>query len=58
MVALHAAASGLSMPKLALFEPPIGNEQDRSAELEFTAELAELVDADRRGDAVELFPSH
>lgn len=55
LLALHAAASGLAIPKLALFEPPIGNEDDRPAEVEFTTELAELVAADRRGDAVDLF---
>lgn len=55
LLALHAAASGLAIPKLALFEPPIGNEEDRPAELAFTTELAELVAADRRGDAVDLF---
>jgi pimeloyl-ACP methyl ester carboxylesterase len=55
LLALHAAASGLAIPKLALFEPPMGAEDDRPAELAFTAELAELVSAGRRRDAVELF---
>jgi pimeloyl-ACP methyl ester carboxylesterase len=55
LLALHAAASGLAIPKLAVFEPPIGTDEDRPAELAFTTELAELVAAGRRRDAVELF---
>jgi pimeloyl-ACP methyl ester carboxylesterase len=55
LLALHAAASGLAIPKLALFEPPMGAEEDRPAELAFTAELTELVAAGRRREAVELF---
>lgn len=55
LVALHAAASGLPIPKLALLEPPIGPDEDRPAQAAFTAELAELVAAGRRGDAVEHF---
>ena len=55
LLALHAGASGLAISKLALFEPPLGAEEDRPAELAFTAELAELVSAGRRREAVELF---
>ena len=55
LLALHAAASGLAIPKLALFEPPIEPNETPTGETEFTAELAELVAAGRRRDAVELF---
>jgi pimeloyl-ACP methyl ester carboxylesterase len=55
LVALHAAASGLAIPKLALFEPPIGPNQHATGESTFTAELAELVAAGRRREAVEFF---
>ena len=55
MLALHAAAAGLAIPRLALFEPPISTEDDRSAESAFNTELAKLVAAGRRWDAVELF---
>jgi pimeloyl-ACP methyl ester carboxylesterase len=55
LLALHAAASGLAIPKLALFEPPIEPDQRTTGESAFTAELAELVAAGRRRDAVAFF---
>jgi pimeloyl-ACP methyl ester carboxylesterase len=55
LLALHAAASGLAIPKLALFEPPIEPQQTATGESAFTGELAELVAAGRRRDAVEFF---
>jgi pimeloyl-ACP methyl ester carboxylesterase len=55
LLALHAAASGLAIPKLALFEPPIEPDENPTGETEFTAELAGLVAAGRHRDAVELF---
>jgi pimeloyl-ACP methyl ester carboxylesterase len=55
LVALHAAASGLPVAKLALLEPPIETGEDRSAQAAFTAELAELLAAGRRAAAVEFF---
>ncbi len=55
LVALHAAASGLAIPRLALLEPPIETDDDRSAQAAFTAELAGLVAAGQRGAAVEYF---
>lgn len=55
LLALHAAASGLAIRKLALFEPPIGTDEDQSAQSDFTNELAELVAAGRGGDAMEYF---
>ena len=55
LVALHAAASGLTIPKLVVLEPPIETNEDRSAQAAFTAQLAELVAAGRCGAAVEYF---
>jgi pimeloyl-ACP methyl ester carboxylesterase len=55
LLALHAAAGGLAVPKAALLEPPIGSDDDRSADFDFTTELAGLVAAGRRRDAVEFF---
>jgi pimeloyl-ACP methyl ester carboxylesterase len=55
LLALHAAVSGLAIPKLALFEPPIEPNEAPTGETDFTTELAELVAAGRRRDAVEFF---
>jgi pimeloyl-ACP methyl ester carboxylesterase len=55
LLALHAAAGGLPIPKLALFEPPLEPVEDPAGESEFTAELAKLVAAGRRREAVEFF---
>jgi pimeloyl-ACP methyl ester carboxylesterase len=55
LLALHAAARGLAVPRMALLEPPIATDEDRSEQAEFTAELARLVGAGRRSDAVEYF---
>jgi pimeloyl-ACP methyl ester carboxylesterase len=55
LLALHAAAGELAIPKLALFEPPIEPRETATGESAFTAELAELVAAGRRREAVELF---
>jgi pimeloyl-ACP methyl ester carboxylesterase len=55
LLALHAAAGGLAIPKLALVEPPIEPRQTATGESAFTAELAELVAAGRRRDAVAFF---
>ena len=48
LLALHAAASGLAIPKLALFEPPIEPTEVPVGESDFTTELDELVAAGRR----------
>ena len=56
ILALEAAARGLAITKLALYEPPyvVGNgEPPESAN--HAAHLAELIAAGRRGDAVEYF---
>jgi pimeloyl-ACP methyl ester carboxylesterase len=55
LLALHAAASGLAIPRLALFEPPIEPNETPAGESDFTAELAGLVAAGRRREAVEFF---
>ena len=55
LLALHGAASGLAIPKLALFEPPIDPTETPAGETDFTTELAELVASGRRRDAVEYF---
>jgi pimeloyl-ACP methyl ester carboxylesterase len=55
LLALHAAARGLAIDRLALFEPPIEVSEVPAGETAFTAELAELVAAGRRRDAVERF---
>lgn len=56
VLALMAAARGLDLPKLALYEPPVSADGDRGLLREDLAErLRELVEADHRGDAVALF---
>jgi pimeloyl-ACP methyl ester carboxylesterase len=57
LLAAHAAAGGLAIPKLALLEPPIASDQERAAQSAFTAELRRLVAAGRREAAVEHFLS-
>lgn len=51
LVALRAAAAGLAIPRLALFEPAFEETTDPG----FTSELAALVTAGRRREAVEFF---
>ena len=55
LLALHAAARGLAIPRLALFEPPIEPTEAPVGESDFTAELAELVAGGRRREAVAFF---
>jgi pimeloyl-ACP methyl ester carboxylesterase len=54
LLAMHAAARGVAITRLALLEPPL---QEDGAEVPdpLTAQLAELVAAGRNADAVELF---
>lgn len=54
LLAMHAAAQGLPVGRLALLEPPLQDEDDPEG-AELTRELAELVAAGRRGDAVARF---
>jgi pimeloyl-ACP methyl ester carboxylesterase len=55
VLALEAAARGLAITKLALFEPPLTVDDGSSSDEGFDAQLAELIWAGRRGDAIELF---
>lgn len=54
LLALQAAASGLAIERLAVFEPPVRAEGE-PPETEFTAEIAGLVASGRRWEAVERF---
>jgi pimeloyl-ACP methyl ester carboxylesterase len=56
ILALEAAARGLAITKLALYEPPyvVGNGEP-SESPNHAAHLADLIAAGRRGDAVEYF---
>ena len=51
-----AAASGLPVTKLALYEPPFRTDDSHPGlPADFARQLAELVAAGHRGDAVELY---
>jgi pimeloyl-ACP methyl ester carboxylesterase len=54
LLALHAAAGGLPIDRLALFEPPVRGE-DEPPNSGFTAEIAQLVSTGRRDAAVDRF---
>jgi pimeloyl-ACP methyl ester carboxylesterase len=56
ILALEAAARGLNITKLALYDAPfmVGDERPRPSK-DMAAQLAQLVTAGRRGEAVELF---
>jgi pimeloyl-ACP methyl ester carboxylesterase len=55
VLGLAAAARGLAVPKLALLEPPLATDGAPAAEPDLAADIASLVAAGRRGDAVEHF---
>jgi len=56
ILALEAAAHGLAITKLALWEPPFSVDDDGPRRhKEYVTRLAELLAAGRRGDAVALF---
>jgi pimeloyl-ACP methyl ester carboxylesterase len=56
VLALKAAAQGLSIKKLALYEPPFnsGDDQARAAAKTYTQQLTALLAENRRGDAAAL----
>jgi pimeloyl-ACP methyl ester carboxylesterase len=56
VLALGAAARGLAITKLALYEPPFnsGDERARAAAQHYSRELTALLSEGRRGDAVAL----
>lgn len=56
-LALEAAACGLAITKLALYEPPF-TVDGGAPEPEYIERLEELISAGRRGDAVEWFLSN
>jgi alpha-beta hydrolase superfamily lysophospholipase len=56
VLALRAAAAGLPITKLALWEPPFMTDPDAPRRQQaYVAQLTELLDAGRRGDAMALF---
>ena len=56
VLALEAAARGLPIERLALYEPPFIVDDSRpEVPRDYVTRLEELVSADRRGDAVEYF---
>jgi pimeloyl-ACP methyl ester carboxylesterase len=57
VLCLKAAAHGLPVTRLALYEPPIrpNNDGNRRAAQEYATKLTEVLAEDRRGDALELF---
>src|SRR5688500_18397646 len=54
LLALHGAAAGLPVERLALLEPPL-QDDDATGPDRLTGELAELIAADCRDEAVEHF---
>ncbi|MGH2683154.1 MAG: alpha/beta fold hydrolase [Actinomycetota bacterium] len=56
-LALEAAASGLAITKLALWEPPFILDESRRPPADTAKTYTELVSEGRRGDAVEYFMS-
>jgi pimeloyl-ACP methyl ester carboxylesterase len=55
-LALKAAANGLAITKVALYEPPFVVDDSRPRPpADLNDQLTQLLSADRRGDAVELF---
>jgi pimeloyl-ACP methyl ester carboxylesterase len=54
-LALKAAANGLAITRIALYEPPFVDYRHPRPPADLIDQLTELLSADRRGDAVELF---
>jgi pimeloyl-ACP methyl ester carboxylesterase len=54
-LALHAATAGLPIPRMALLEPPIELNEDRSAQRLFTTELSNLLAAGQPERATEFY---
>ena len=55
VLALEAAASGLAIDKLALWEPPFDPEEDRRPPLDLAQRYEEMIAEGRRGDVIEYF---
>ena len=56
-LALEAAASGLAITKLALWEPPFSLDESSRPPVDQVERYDEMIAAGRRGDAVEFFMS-
>src|SRR5918998_1257581 len=54
-LALEAAASGLAIDKLALWEPPFDPEEDRRPPLDLARRYEGMIAGGRRGDVIEYF---
>jgi pimeloyl-ACP methyl ester carboxylesterase len=57
MLALRAAAAGLRIGRLALYDAPYLVDAATRTEVDYAARLADLVDSGKRGEAVEYFQS-
>jgi pimeloyl-ACP methyl ester carboxylesterase len=56
VLGLRAAAAGLPVTALVMWEPPFMSDPDKPRQQQqYVAELSELIESDRRGDAVALF---
>ncbi|HEY5854538.1 MAG TPA: alpha/beta fold hydrolase [Aldersonia sp.] len=55
LLALHAAAGGLNIARMALLEPPIEHDDDRSAQRKFIADLRRLTSHGSPSAAVEYY---
>lgn len=55
LLAVHAAVHGLSIPKMALLEPPIAPDDDRAEQRAFTRGLSDLVSAGDHEGAVNYY---
>src|SRR5437763_3899210 len=59
ILALMAAARGLTITKLALYDPPFMVDAESSRRFkDLVGQLAALIASDRRGEAVELFQTN
>jgi len=54
-LALEAAASGLAIDKLALWEPPFDGDEDRRPPADLAERYSEMLAEGRRGDVIEYF---
>ncbi len=57
LLALHAAAAGVPIERMALLEPPIDAGEDEAGQAAFTAGLMELIDAGHAAGAVDYYLS-
>ncbi len=55
LLALDAAAQGLAIPRLAVYEPPVLDAGRAASFVRLANQLDEVMAADRRGEALELY---